>query len=161
MRIHWFAFTMFADRQEFDAFYQEFLAGTFGDYVEKGHGGRGYRSIAANSAGIRLYFDPVSVGDKGNHIHVEIPGDACDCILPDTFRDMMVYFLYGRMKEGMPQVDMFRAKRLDFAFDHEYFTPEHWYEAINGDDLVTLAKRDTIRRDQSPKALRKTARLEP
>jgi hypothetical protein len=121
VRLHWFAFTLFGERIEFDAFYKEFLGGIFGDYVEKGHGGRGYRSIATNSAGVRIYFDPISVGEKGNHIHVEIPGDACDCLLPDTIRDMMVYFVYGRLNEGVPQLDKFRIKRLDFAFDHDFF----------------------------------------
>lgn len=159
MRIHWFAFTFFGDHQEFDALYKEFLGETFGDYVEKGHGGRGYRSIATNSAGVRLYFDPISVGEKGNHIHVEIPGDACDCLLPDTFRDMMVYFVYGRLKEGVPQLDMFSIKRLDFAFDHEFFSPEQWYEAIQGESIVTLAKRDTIRIDKSPNALREDGNI--
>jgi DNA relaxase NicK len=159
MRVHWFAFTFFGDREEFDAFYDLHLKEVFGDYVEKGHGGRGYKSIATNGAGIRLYFDPVSFGAKGNHIHVEIPGEACDCMIPDKFRDMMTYFVYGRFKEGKPQIDKFSIKRLDFAFDHEYFTPEQWYEAIKGDSIISLAKRDSIRIEQSPYVLREDGQI--
>jgi len=154
LRIHWFAFTFFGDQKEFDALYKEFLAPIFGDYVGQEHGGRGYRSIATANAGVRLYFDPVSIGTKGNHCHVELPGEACDCMVPDTFREIMTYFVYGRMKEGKPQLDQFSIKRLDIAFDHEYFTPEQWFQAISGADVITLAKRDQIRLDQSPFARR-------
>jgi DNA relaxase NicK len=154
MRIHWFAFTLFMDKEEFEAFYNQFLKDTFGDCVDTGHGGRGYRSLATNSAGIRIYFDPTSIGEKGNHIHIEIPGEACECIIPDTFREIMTYLVYGRMKEGKQQVDRFSIKRLDFAFDHDYFTPEQWLEAIQGPDIITLAKRDHIRIEKSPFLLR-------
>ncbi len=110
--------------------------------------------LLQTAQGLGSTFDPISIGAKGNHIHVEIPGEACDCMLPDLFQDMMIYFINGRLKEGQPQLDMFHIKRLDFAFDHEYFTPEQWYEAINGDCIVSLAKRETISRQESPKALR-------
>jgi DNA relaxase NicK len=154
MRIHWFAFTFFGDRKEFDAVYKEFLANIFGDYVEKDHGGRGYHSICTANCGVRVYFDPVSIGPKGNHCHVELPGEACDCIVPDTFREIMTYFVYGRMQNGQPQLDKFAIKRLDIAFDHEFFSPEQWFQAISGVDVVTLAKRDQIRVEQSPFAPR-------
>ena len=150
MRVHWFAFTMFAERKEFDALYQEFLVDTFGNYTEKGHGGRGYRSIATVGAGIRIYFDPVSLGQRGNHIHVEIPGEACDCMTPDAFREIVTYLQFGRRVNGQLQPDLFSIKRLDIAFDHELFTPDQWLQAIQGSEVVTLAKRDKIRVEQSP-----------
>lgn len=154
LRIHWFALTFFGDRQEFEKFYKTFLEDTFGKYVEKGHGGRGYKSIANAGVGVRLYFDPISIGKKGNHIHIEIPGEACDCLLPDHFHNMMKHLVYERIKEDQLQINMMKITRLDFAFDHDYFTPDQWYEAIQGQDIVTLAKRDSIRIDQSPYALR-------
>ena len=154
MRIHWFAFTFFGDREEFDAFYREFFTPTFGNYVEQEYGGRGYRIIATTAIGIRLYFDPVSKSEKGNHCHVEIPGEACDCIIPDVFREIMTYLVYSRWVNGILLSNMFCVKRLDLAFDNTPFTPEEWLKGICGSNVITLAKRDKIRIDYSPYALR-------
>jgi DNA relaxase NicK len=154
MRIHWFAFTFFGDRQEFDAIYKEFFYPTFGDYVEQEYGGRGYRIIATTAIGIKLYFDPVSKSDKGNHFHVEIPGTACDCLIPDVFRELMTYLTFSRWVKGVLQSEMFSVKRLDMAFDYMPFTPEEWLIGITGSNVVTLAKRDKIRITNSPFALR-------
>jgi DNA relaxase NicK len=153
-RIHWFAFTFFGEREEFDSFYREYLKDIFGEYHETGHGGRGYRSIAEANCGLRLYFEPVSTSERGNHCHVEIPGSACDCILPDNFRDMVAYFIYFRMTEGRSPSEMFSIKRIDFAFDIDIFTPDQWFEAICGEDVITLTKRESIRVDKSPFELR-------
>ncbi len=154
MRIHWFAFTFFGDRQEFEAFYREFLYPTFGTYVEQEYGGRGYKTIATTAIGIKLYFGPVSKSNKGNHCHVEIPGTACDCLLPDVFRELITYLVYSRWVNGVLQSDMFSVKRLDLAFDNVPFTPEEWFKEICGKNVVTLAKREKIYINYSPFALR-------
>jgi len=70
------------------------------------------------------------------------------------FREIMTYLVYGRMVGGKLQTDRFAIKRLDFSFDHDYFTPEQWFEAIKGPGVVTLAKREKIRVEQSPFTLR-------
>ena len=154
MRIHWFAFTFFGERLEFDAFYKEFFSPTFGDFVEQEYGGRGYKIIATTAIGIKLYFDPVSKSAKGNHCHMEIPGAACDCLIPDVFREIMTYLTYSRWVNGVLQSDMFSVKRIDLAFDYVPFTPEEWLTSISGSNVVTLAKRDKIRITNSPFALR-------
>jgi DNA relaxase NicK len=46
----------------------------------------------------------------------------------------------------------FNVKRLDLAFDDVPFSPQEFLDALQSEDLNSVAKRETIRVDSSPRA---------
>jgi DNA relaxase NicK len=142
MRIHWFSITIFDDCKNRENIWRDYLS-ALGVMVAKGHGGRGYREIDEGLLGAKVYYEPAHIGEKGQeHFHIEIPGQACDALVPSTFSALMAELIGNGVR--------FNIKRLDLAFDDVPFSPQEFREAIQSDELISLAKREKIRIEQSP-----------
>lgn len=113
----------------------------FGDLMPKGTGGRGYRQIFYGLFEIKLYTDPGQIEEE--HFHLEIPGQACEFISSIKFYELFDYLKY-EFEES------FRFKRIDLAFDHVDFSPQQAYDAVMQTRLRSLAKRETLRQEESP-----------
>ena len=108
-----------------------------------GHGGRSYRVIEEGLLGAKVYSDPIRLGELGQtHFHIELPGQACDALLPSVFPTLLAELRGNDVR--------FNVKRLDLAFDDVPFSPREFLEALQADEVVSLAKRRTIRVEQSP-----------
>ena len=89
MRIHWFSITIFSSPKDRELLWKEYFS-ALGVLVSVGHGGRGYREIDQALLGAKVYYDPVQLTQDGNsHYHVEIPGEACDALLPSVFSTLL------------------------------------------------------------------------
>jgi len=142
MRIHWFSITVFGMAYGRLKLWEDYFA-ALGVLVPMGHGGRSYRAIEEGLLGAKVYSDPVRLGELGqSHFHIEIPGQACDALLPSVFPTLLAELTANELR--------FNVKRLDLAFDDVPFSPQEFLEALQGDEVVSLAKRRTIRIEQSP-----------
>jgi len=142
MRIHWFSITIFQDPKKRELLWQEYFS-ALGVLVSVGHGGRGYREIDQALLGAKVYHDPVQLTKDGaSHYHVEIPGEACDALLPSVFSTLLAELTGCGVR--------YNVKRLDLAFDDVPFSPQEFLEAAKSDDMVSLAKREKIKINQSP-----------
>jgi DNA relaxase NicK len=92
--------------------------------------------------GSKVYTDPAVSGVSGSHYHIEIPGSACDALLPDVFQLLISELSLSSIR--------FNVKRLDLAFDDAPFTPKQFYDAVYAGSLISLAKRETLQIIQSP-----------
>jgi len=139
-RIHWFSITVFDNPDRMAWLWSEFF-GQLGLLVHSNHGGRGYHVIHNALLGAKVYSRPVSNPDL-QHYHIEIPGQACDALSPHVFPTFMSWL------KGMDL--RYSVKRIDLAFDDVPFNPSDFLEAIKNDELISLAKRHTLRFFQSP-----------
>lgn len=142
MRIHWFSITIFQDPKKRELLWKEYFS-ALGVLVSVGHGGRGYREIDQALLGAKVYYDPVQLTQDGaSHYHVEIPGEACDALLPSVFSTLLAELTGCGIR--------YNVKRLDLAFDDVPFSPQEFLEAAQSDQMVSLAKREKIKIHQSP-----------
>jgi len=111
--------------------------------------GRGFQHISVALKETKLYYDPIPQKDTNLNLpyyyHFEFTGEGCECVIPTHFQD----FLFALNRDGV----LFRVTRLDVAWDGLSFSPNDFYEKIVAGQVVTSAKRETLRLDRSPFAL--------
>lgn len=140
-RIHWLSFTVHAPTDTAFLLYDILFKDTFGPMECTGHGGRGFQLLYKNALEFKIYTEPAK--GQRNFYHYEIPGSACDCI------DWQTYFALNDLLKSNFK-DKFFYKRLDYAFDYVPFEPVQVREAIEKDELRSLAKRSTLKISESP-----------
>ncbi len=143
--IHWLAFTVHAPIERAFELYDILFKEKFGEMVELGHGGRGFKDIRHSLLEFKIYLDPVL--EDREYFHYEIPGQACELISWDYFNALGI-LLEANFK------DCYKFTRIDFAFDNLGFTPEQVEQAIRENNLRSLAKREKMAIHQSPFAIR-------
>lgn len=155
--VHWFAITIFQDVEKVKAIWSQFFSLGLGVLVDKGHGARGYRQISEALLGSKIYYDHVTAKEGKEHCHIEIPGSACEAVLPSVFPELVKALTENNIR--------FSIKRADFAFDSVPFSPQDFLDGLMSDNLVSLIKRDpslendSIRVSQSPCALRENGEV--
>lgn len=155
--VHWFAITIHQDFEKVKAVWSQFFALGLGVLVDKGHGARGYRQLSEALLGAKIYSDHVTAQEGKDHCHIEIPGSACEAVLPSVFPQLVAFLTENQVR--------FAIKRVDFAFDGVPFSPQDFFDGLMSDNLVSLIKRDpslnndSIRVDQSPCALRENGEV--
>jgi DNA relaxase NicK len=155
--VHWFAITIFQDVEKVKALWAQFFALGLGVLVEKGHGARRYKQILEALQGAKIYFDYGDEKTKVQHCHIEVPGSACECLLPTAFQDLVSHLQTNNIR--------FSVKRADFAFDGVPFSPQDFLDGLMSENLVSLIKRDpspeneSIRIEQSPFKLRENGEV--
>lgn len=149
-RIHWLSFTVRAEKHEGYFLYTRLFQSHFGAIESLGHGGRGFKEISKATLGVALYSSPVHNDEE--YFHLELPGAACEALLPEDFQELQKY-LQERFAE------LFTYKRLDLAFDNVLFEPKQAEEALVSGQARTLAKRETMRVFSSPFQLRDNGEL--
>lgn len=142
-RIDWLSVTVHASITYAESIWRDFFQEHLGDLQDTGHGGRGFKVLQFAELGAKMYTIPT--GD-GAYFHIELPGKACACIPPDTFRALMQYL---ETKEKV-EITKFKVKRLDFAFDHVPFTPEMFEQAIQENRVRSLTQRESLKVIDSP-----------
>jgi DNA relaxase NicK len=73
---------------------------------------------------------------------LEIPGKACEFLSSVKYAAIFEYL------ESLYK-DKYKFKRIDLAFDYVEFTPQQVYEAVLANRLRLLAKRETLRQENS------------
>lgn len=155
--IHWFAITIHQDFEKIKEHWSMFFHLGLGVLVDKGHGARGYKQIAEALQGAKVYYDHVTAKAGKDHCHIEIPGSACEAVLPSVFPELVNYLIQNNIR--------FSIKRADFAFDGVPFSPQEFYEGLLSDNLISLIKRDpsleneSIRKSESPCRLRENGEV--
>ena len=139
--IHWLAFTIHAPRDQAFNIYDILLKDRFGEMVEMGHGGRGFKEIWHSLMEFKIYLNPVQ--EDREYFHYEIPGQACELISWDYFHAL------GALLESNYK-DAYNFTRLDFAFDNLGFTPEQAEQEIIENNIRTLGKRENLVVHKSP-----------
>lgn len=140
-RIHWLSFTVHAEKHKGYSLYSHLFKSNFGPIESLEHGGRGFREISKAALGATLYASPVKSDEE--YFHFELPGVACEALLPEDFLRLHEYL-------GREFKEHFTYKRLDLAFDKVLFEPKQIEEALLLGQVRTLAKRETIRIFSSP-----------
>jgi DNA relaxase NicK len=155
--VHWFAITIHQDFEKVKSLWSAFFVLGLGVLVDKGHGARGYRQISEALLGAKVYYDHVTAKEGKNHCHIEIPGSACEAVVPSVFPDLVNFLTENQIR--------YSIKRVDFAFDGVPFSPQDFYEGLMSENLVSLIKRDpslendSIRVEQSPCRLRENGEV--
>lgn len=155
--VHWFAITIHQDFEKVKSLWSAFFALGLGVLVDKGHGARGYKQIGEALLGSKVYYDHVTAKEGKNHCHIEIPGSACEAVVPSVFPDLVNFLTENQIR--------FSIKRADFAFDGVPFSPQNFLDGLMSENLVSLIKRDpalnndSIRVEQSPCALRENGEV--
>jgi DNA relaxase NicK len=155
--VHWFAITIHQDFERVKSLWSQFFALGLGVLVDKGHGARGYRQITEALLGAKIYFDHVTAKEGKEHCHIEIPGSACEAVLPSVFPALVNFLTENQVR--------FSIKRVDFAFDGVPFSPQDFYDGLMSDNLVSPIKRDpslkndSIQKIESPCALRENGEI--
>lgn len=155
--VHWFAITIHQDFEKVKGLWSQFFALGLGVLVDKGHGARGYKQISEALQGAKVYYDHVTAKEGQEHCHIEIPGSACEAVLPSVFPELVNFLTENQVR--------FSIKRADFAFDGVPFSPQDFLDGLMSGNLVSLIKRDpslendSIRVSQSPCALRENGEV--
>lgn len=153
MRIHWFSFTVHAGPEVGRMLWQRHFYHSLGALVATERRGRGFDNIDVALNEAKFYYNPIQPKQeegetqplnkqKAEYFHFEIPGSACDCLVPTVFQDV-VNELQG---SGL----RWTVKRIDIAWDDVPFAPVEFCNAIMRDWAITLAKRETLSIVQSP-----------
>jgi len=151
MRIHWFAFTVFSTQEHGRDLWKRHLQDALGFLTDTERKGRGFDSIDVALNEAKFYYNPIQPKKQDldgpelpqvEYYHVEIPGSACDCLLPTVFRDIFADLAASGLR--------FQVKRIDIAFDDVPFSPVEFCKAVINGYAVTLAKRETLSLVQSP-----------
>lgn len=141
MKIHWFSVTVFSNN--LNNIWTDHFRECLGDLVDRGYGGKLYRESYEALVGSKVYYDPVKLDESiQDHFHIELPGQACECVSDDQ--------LYKFLADLKDKSIRYNVKRVDFAFDELKFSPDEFLAGIKSDDLVSLAKRECIRIEDSP-----------
>ncbi|RJP48345.1 MAG: hypothetical protein C4586_09365 [Anaerolineaceae bacterium] len=155
--VHWFSVTIFRDFETVKSLWSNFFALSLGVLVNKGHGARGYKQIADALLGAKIYYEYKTAKEGKQHCHIEIPGTACEALIPSIFQDLVNHLIQNNIR--------FNIKRVDFAFDGVLFSPIDFFDGLMSDNFVSLIKRDpstnneSIRVEQSPFKLRENGEL--
>ena len=155
--VHWFSITIHQDFDKVKSLWSQFFALGLGVLVDMGHGGRGYKQIYQALLGSKIYFDHNNAKEGKEHCHIEIPGSACEAVLPSVFPELVKSLTENNVR--------FSIKRADFAFDGVPFSPQDFLDGLMSENLVSLIKRDpalekgSIRVSQSPYALRENGEV--
>lgn len=155
--VHWFAITIHQDFEKVKTIWSQFFALGLGVLVDKGHGARAYRQIAEALLGAKIYYDHATAKEGQEHCNIEIPGSACEALLPSVFPELVNFLTENNIR--------FSIKRADFAFDGVPFSPQDFYAGLLSDNLVSLIKRDpslkndSIQKIESPYALRENGEV--
>lgn len=137
-RIHWLAVTIHCRLDHALALWDIWFAPFLGALQFSGHGAQGFRKLYKSLASARLYGDPAGFSnqdEENEYVHLELPGQACDGIPLDDFRE---FFMELRRHYK------FSITRVDLAWDGVPFTPEQVKEAIEFDRVRTNAARKTM-----------------
>lgn len=155
--VHWFSITIHQDFEKVKILWSQFFMLGLGALVDTGHGGRGYKQICQALLGAKIYFDHNNAKEGKEHCHIEIPGSACEAVLPSVFPELVNFLSESNVR--------FSIKRADFAFDGVPFSPQNFLDGLMSENLVSLIKRDpslnndSIRVSQSPCALRENGEV--
>ena len=139
--IHWLALTIHTHRDQAFNIYEVLFKDRFGEMVEMGHGGRGFKEIWHSLMEFKIYLNPIQ--EEREYFHYEIPGQACELISWDYFHALGI-ILESNYK------DAYKFTRLDFAFDNLGFSPEQADQEIRNNNIRTLAKRENLEIYESP-----------
>lgn len=146
MLIHWLTVVVAASSDEVQKFYHARLQGKLGPLVSEDIGGRGYKN-RARSLGAVLYINPGQNLKNGQeHCCLDISGAGCECLTPGDMQDFILDLQFAEVG--------YKITRLDIAFDQCPFTPREFLDAVCGDEVRSLFKRETIEWHDSPFALR-------
>ncbi|MFN8434465.1 MAG: replication initiation factor domain-containing protein [Anaerolineales bacterium] len=155
--VHWFSITIHQDFDYVKNLWSQFFALGLGVLVDMGHGGRGYKQIYQALLGSKVYFEHNNAKEGKEHCHIEIPGSACEAVLPSVFPELVKFLTENNVR--------FAIKRADFAFDGVPFSPQDFLDGLMSENLVSLIKRDpalnndSVRVSQSPCALRENGEV--
>jgi hypothetical protein len=148
MRIHWFSFTVHSSEAHGRALWKRHFFHSLGGLVSTERRGRGFDNIDLALSEAKFYYNPVGQKDKNGvlkqleYYHIEIPGEACDCLVPIIFQDVCDDLQASGLR--------WTVKRIDLAFDNIPFSPVEFCHAIVRGYAVTLAKRESLSIVQSP-----------
>jgi DNA relaxase NicK len=140
-RIHWLSFTVHTMSEDVFTLYEVLFKDTFGALVPLGNGGRGFKEIHTGLLGFKVYLHPIN--ENAAYFHVEIPGEACDCLQWEYYFGLLNYLesnFHGK----------YIFKRIDLAFDYVPFTPKEVEDAIKAERVRSLAKRESLEVFDSP-----------
>lgn len=110
--------------------------------VQRGYGGRCYRSSWKLPLGITVYTDPAD-DSYGHHLNIEIKGECLSVCGMDAVRKLFGLF------DGL--LERWSASRIDLTWDWVPFTPAMLRDAWREDNVRTLVKRDTPERIEAEK----------
>jgi len=145
LKIHWFTVTI--KRRNLDyalALWDVWFTPYLGVMQSSGHGGQGFQNIYKSLAAARLYGNPSGMERDEldtHYFHIELPGQACDAIPDYVFREFMM---------ELQRHEKFHLTRLDLAWDDVPFTPQQVMEAIENNNIRTLARRSKVAITGSP-----------
>ncbi len=139
--VHWISLVV--DGKKSDAFtiYNLFFKDLFGELQSMGRGGRFFEEIWFSLLGFKVYVLPTQ--SEYQFFQFEIPGQACE-LIPWGILEGLDY----AVRNNFP--DHYHYTRLDYAFDDLPFTPRDFEKAIRADKVKSLAKRKTLKVQQSP-----------
>jgi DNA relaxase NicK len=139
--VHWISVVVDGSKERAFMLYDLFFKDLFGGLESMGHGGRFFGEIWYSLLGFKVYVLPTQ--SEYEFFEFEIPGKACELIPWGILQG-----LEDVLRSNYP--DHYRYKRLDFAFDDMPFTPQEVEEAIKAGKVKSLAKRKTLKVEQSP-----------
>lgn len=146
MKIHWFSITVLCDYDFGLQLWNYFFSFELGALSNSSRVGRGFQHIDIALQEAKLYWLPFPQKNiTYDYVHFELPGSACDVVLPERFTQFYAYLKDNGMK--------FRVTRLDLAFDNCPFTPADFFDRTLSDDCFTYAKRETFTFTSSPEYL--------
>lgn len=157
MRIHWFSFTVHAGEDVGRSLWQRHFFHSLGALVSTERKGRGFESIDVALNEAKFYYNPIQPKQeegkqpksKAEYFHFEIPGSACDCLVPTVFQDVVNELNASGLR--------WAVKRIDIAWDEVPFSPVEFCKAVMNGFAVTLAKRETLSIVQTPFEMREDA----
>ncbi|MEW6402937.1 MAG: replication initiation factor domain-containing protein [Chloroflexota bacterium] len=160
MRIHWFSFTVFSDVEHGRKLWKRHFFHSLGALVSTERKGRGFEAIDVALKEAKFYHTPTQPKNEdgspksekqAEYYNFEIPGEACDCLVPTVFRDVTEDLKSSGLR--------WQVKRIDIAWDGVPFTPVMFCQAIMWGNAVTLAKRESLSIVQAPFELREDGQM--
>ena len=147
VRIHWLSITVYTDIDQIRGFWVEHIKPDLGLLDDVGHGAAGFRHMMKGLAGSKLYHAPINNSSGKDYIHLVFPGQACDTLDTEEIRGI-VYRLNKNYQTNVTRVDV--------AFDYVPFSPHDFYTALCDGNVRSLAKRESIRFESSPRQPQKS-----
>ncbi len=147
-KIDWLSITVHTDQRISEYIWKQYFRDGLGELQDKGHGGRGFRRLQFGELGAKVYTQPTN---DGSYFHIELPGQACACVLPQTFSSLFKWLVD---MEDAGEKFKFKVTRIDFAFDYVPFTPQMFREAIEENRVRSLTQRESLKVIDSPIKMR-------
>jgi len=152
MKIHWFGVTVKCDYDFALQLWNYFFSFELGLLTNTSRAGRGFQHIDTALQESKLYWMPFPQASINyDYVHFEIPGSACDVVLPSRFTEFFDYLRENEMA--------FKVTRIDLAFDNCPFSPRAFFERALYEDCSTYAKRETFTFTSSPEYVREDGSL--